>query len=214
MHTLEVHDTLAGIEVDDLDRAIADRRLAGWSDARLTSAAAEIIAVPKVAPADSFVLHAPLELLARRGLLRFVSADARDGARRRIVWLAATYEAAGEPALETRSAELATSGDAAWRLAQAIAAGDLDDVDAPAAALGDLARPAEIARLLAPSVVTSLAAAAHASILLDLLPRVAPAGELTGGADPRPGARADPPRRVAVALVRGSGRRGGRCLVR
>ncbi|MBU6317763.1 MAG: hypothetical protein KGR47_14715, partial [Acidobacteria bacterium] len=37
-----------------------------------TRRATEVISVPKAAPADSFVLHAPLELLARVGLVPLV----------------------------------------------------------------------------------------------------------------------------------------------
>ncbi|HEY7947858.1 MAG TPA: hypothetical protein VID75_09280, partial [Acidimicrobiales bacterium] len=51
-----------------------------WPDDRLLAWAAADVAVPKVDPADSFVLHAPLELLARAALLSRVAAPARDGA--------------------------------------------------------------------------------------------------------------------------------------
>jgi hypothetical protein len=54
--------------------------------------------VPKAAPPDSFVLHAPLELLARALLLERVPDDARPAARKRIAELAAAYAAAGPPA--------------------------------------------------------------------------------------------------------------------
>ncbi|MDO9176574.1 MAG: hypothetical protein Q7V62_17345, partial [Actinomycetota bacterium] len=38
------------------------------------------VSVPKAAPADSFVLHAPLELMARVHLLRYLRADDREAA--------------------------------------------------------------------------------------------------------------------------------------
>ena len=65
------------------------------TDTDLFAAAAAVIDVPKAAPPDSFVLHAPLELLARVLLLERVPADARAQARARIEWLADKYAAAG-----------------------------------------------------------------------------------------------------------------------
>ena len=62
-----------------------------------TIAIAPALAVPKEAPADSFVLHAPLELLARRGLFRHVRTVGRDAARAQVERLAAEYAAAGDP---------------------------------------------------------------------------------------------------------------------
>jgi hypothetical protein len=64
----------------------------------LVAQCAAVIDVPKAAPPDSFVLHAPLELLARALLLERVPEDARSAARDRISELAATYAAAGPPA--------------------------------------------------------------------------------------------------------------------
>lgn len=68
------------------------------TDADLIAECAAIVDVPKAAPPNSFVLHAPLELLARAILLERVPADARDAARARMRWVADTYAAAGPPA--------------------------------------------------------------------------------------------------------------------
>ena len=154
------------------------------SDVELVADVARTIARPKIAPADSFVLHAPLELLARAGLLRHVHPDARADARRRIVRLGHEYEAAG-PSLPEEPPTVAESRDdspeqAATTLVGAIADGDLAAVDRAATTLGTVADPAEIRSLLAEPVAASLAAAGHASILLYLLPRIAPSGEVTG----------------------------------
>jgi hypothetical protein len=67
-------------------------------DKRLIAECAAVIDVPKRDPPDSFVLHAPLELLARALLLERVPARARDDARDRIRALADAYAAAGPPA--------------------------------------------------------------------------------------------------------------------
>src|SRR5438128_10760359 len=73
------------------------------TDADLIAGCAAVVNVPKLAPPDSFVLHAPLELLARALLLERVPEHARPLARERMHWLAATYAAAGS------SADLATT---------------------------------------------------------------------------------------------------------
>jgi hypothetical protein len=60
------------------------RRIAQLPDSQLANAVAAKVAVPRVAPADSFVLHAPLELLARAELLRHVDLPDRDAAREKL----------------------------------------------------------------------------------------------------------------------------------
>ena len=64
-------------------------------DAELIASCAAVIDLPKAAPPDSFVLHAPLELLARALLLERVPAASAPLARARLQWLADTYAAAG-----------------------------------------------------------------------------------------------------------------------
>ena len=56
----------------DLDRAYEARGFAECSDEQLFDLAARVIAIPKQDPADSFILHAPLELLARLVAVRAV----------------------------------------------------------------------------------------------------------------------------------------------
>jgi hypothetical protein len=151
------------------------------SDAQLIRSAAEVIAVPKEAPADSFVLHAPLELLARAELLRHVHPEGRDRARQRIAWLASTYDAAGEPFTAAGRYDGDTLARGAADLVAALQAGELDDVDRIAAWLGTNATAQDLRALLAEPVAASLAAAAHASILLYLLPRAGVTGRLLRG---------------------------------
>ena len=150
------------------------------SDAALVAAVGDVIRRPRVEPADSFVLHAPLELAARTALLPWVAPAARDEARQRLVELAASYSEAGDAVGDPAPRELTSLAAGADRLRDAIDAGDLDEVDATAAWLGRAASPSELRALLADALVPRLAAAAHAPIFLYLLPRVAPRGELTG----------------------------------
>ena len=60
--------------------AYGARDLASLSDAELCEGVAGLLAVPRRAPADSFVLHAPLELLARTALLPLVHPASRERA--------------------------------------------------------------------------------------------------------------------------------------
>src|SRR5690349_14551194 len=86
-----------GIDPDAVHDEYVRGGFADLPDEQLFDRAAATIAAPKDAPADSFVLHAPLELLARRSLLRTVAPDRREAVRERMLWVAATYERAGDP---------------------------------------------------------------------------------------------------------------------
>jgi hypothetical protein len=68
------------------------------ADLDLVAACAAVLDVPKADPPSSFVLHAPLELLARALLLDRVAPAQREEARARLRWLVAEYEAAGASA--------------------------------------------------------------------------------------------------------------------
>ncbi len=164
----------------DVAGQYAARGLGALSDARLIGAVADVVATPRRDPADSFVLHAPLELAARAALLPWVDPAQRERARRRLVAIAAEYEAFGPPSSVIAPAEFDTLATAAARLRDAIDRGELDDADAAASWLGRQARPDELRALLADDLIPRLGAAAHAPIFLYLLPRVSPRGELRG----------------------------------
>ena len=145
-----------------------------FSDAQLTDAVADRIAHPKADGVTSFTLHAPLELLARTALLPLVEPDAREAARDRLAWLGEAYRDAGDEVDEPSPRAYDDLATAAGHLTAAVNAGEIDDADATAAWLAVRATPVELARLLADDVIPRLAAAGHGSILLYLLPRVAP----------------------------------------
>ncbi len=146
------------------------------SDARLIASVAERIEIPREAAADSFILHAPLELTARCALLSMVSPAGRCAARERIAEMVPAWEGFGQPMETVPSREFDNARDANTFLADAIAAGDLIGADAAADFLGRTTLPHELRELLAPVVLPSLAAAGHGSIFLYLLPRVLPRG--------------------------------------
>lgn len=137
------------------------------TDRRVIADAAAALSVPRRDPADSFVLHASLELLARAHLFHLARPEAREAGRARLRQLTATYEGWGEPVEAPRSVRPDPD-----RLVAALADGDLDTVDAHAVALaGRGVGPGDLRVALGPSIVRSLAAAAHGSILLHLLAR-------------------------------------------
>lgn len=149
-------------------------------DAQTICEAGARLALPKEAPADSFILHSGLELTARAGLLPYVRSDRHEAARAQIARLAAEYDAWG-PSVEAPSAvAFDEPAGAAAALVEALGGGDLDRIDGAARWLGRHASPLELRRLLAEPLVNRLGAAAHAPIFLSLLPRVAPNGEVPG----------------------------------
>jgi hypothetical protein len=135
--------------------------------------AVERVSVPRAAPADSFVLHAPLELMARVGLLPFVRPDEREPALAALRDMVERYEASGPACEPPRVLSFPTPHDAAAMLDGSLRDGDLDTVDAATVWLAGHCSHREIRYLVAESIVDSLAAAGHAPIGLHLLARVA-----------------------------------------
>lgn len=154
---------------------------ADLSDTQLAEVIALAVSRPKVARASSFVLHAPLELLARAALLPMVEPAAREAARQRLLWLGAAYKEAGEevPEPAPRSYDQPAEALAAFRAA--LNAGDSATADAAAAWLAAVLTPSELAAALADDILPRLSAAAHGSIFLFQLPRVAPRSAAIAG---------------------------------
>jgi len=139
------------------------------SDAMLIQSVAAAIAPPKAQAHSSFLIHAPLELLARAWLLPYVSADKRDDARRRIAEIATRY--AGEGAeIEAHPRDYATVDRALVELLEALRAGDVDTVDGALLFLLPRVSPERLRAALADEVIPALGAAGHAPILLMALP--------------------------------------------
>lgn len=149
-----------------------------WPDERLVAWAASVVAVPKEAPPSSFVLHAPLELMARAVLLRMVEGSSKQRARERLAWMTDLYAAAGEEVSEPRPVSHAAVADGLSALADAVGDSDLERVDAHASWLGQHASASQLRAGLAPLVGPSLAAAGHGGIALHLLSHVPESGPL------------------------------------
>ncbi len=150
---------------DDPRLELDDQRLVATVAAGLGEPRAEV-----PAERSSFVLHAPLELLARAALLPLVAPPARESARRRLLVLADEYAASGAPVAPPAAVAFGSP-------AAAIAAlGDPERADAAAVWLGTHCRPDQLRALLAPVLLPSLEAAGHANIYLALLARYQPRG--------------------------------------
>lgn len=149
-----------------------DSKLRELDDQRLIATIAGQIAVPRAEVPDhlrSFVLHAPLELMARAALLPLVAPAARDVARERIILLGHRYGAAGLPLERPAPTDFASAAEAID------AVSDDDRSDAAASWLGSHLRPDELIPLAA-AVVARLDAAGHAAIYFALLTRYHPRG--------------------------------------
>ncbi len=143
------------------------------SDSDLLRAATELLVVPHREPADSFTLHAPLELMARAQMLPAVSQDRREAARQRIAHIATTWARTGTPATTEEAKPVEKPLDA---LAGALREGDPAAVDRAFIALCAHRTQDEIIGDLADVVLPHLGGAAHGAIFLELLPRFRPIG--------------------------------------
>jgi hypothetical protein len=146
--------------------------LATASDETLIRSVAASIARPKVKIHSSFLLHAPMELLARSRLLQYLPLPKRAAVRRRIAEIAVRYASEG-PEIESRSKEYSTVEHALLELSAALLAGDADAVDTSLQYLLPRVSAERLRASLAQAVLPSLGAAGHTPILLMMLPGAA-----------------------------------------
>lgn len=178
---MSLHTRLAVPRVDNLIDGYFAGGFADLSDARLSELIALVVSRPKVARASSFVLHAPLELLARTALLPMVEPPAREAARQRLLWLGAAYREAGAEVPDPAPSSYDQPAEALAAFRAALSAGDATTADAAAAWLAAALTPAELCAALADDILPRLSAAAHGSIFLFQLPRVAPRSATIAG---------------------------------
>lgn len=169
---------LRGLDPDHLDDDLRARNAHAVSDVAFLEAVARVVARPRRDAPDSFVLHAPLELLARAALLPRVSPERRHDARRQMASIAARFDAFG-PAMDVEPVDMGVD-DAVRSTKSALADGDQDRAAAAATTLGRRLDAGSLTRAVADAVAPSLAAAAHAPIFLHHLPRAAPRSPLAG----------------------------------
>ncbi len=146
--------------------------LVSVSDQHLVDAVVAVITPPKVAAPTSFLLHAPLELLARAALLQYVEPGARATARRQIAAIGTRYAHAG--AEITEPTRVFTTPDiAVHALKAALQDGDVLGADEALSFLLPRLPLWQLRAAIIDDAVPMLGAAAHAPILLAALPRFA-----------------------------------------
>src|SRR5579859_3910637 len=194
------------------DTSTHPRVPAQLNDRDLVDAVAAAITPPKVAASSSFVLHAPMELIARTRLLKLAPPAARPEGRRRIAEIATRYVASG-PEVEPARRTYAGAASALAALTGAIPAGDAEEADGAIVWLLDHASRSALLAGIADAVIPALGAAAHAPILLAMFLRSPELGEAYGALLRAPvryltlqgAARLTWPTRAAVSPMTGCG---------
>ncbi|MDH3681148.1 MAG: hypothetical protein OEV40_14510 [Acidimicrobiia bacterium] len=136
--------------------------------------AATTISVPRLDEGDSFIIHAPLEVLARSALLTLVSPEGRRAVLDRIDQTAVSYADWGPPIERQPRHTDSLTADPVGVLDRALRNGDADGADDAITWLSAHLDTDELVLVLADPILPSLAVAAHGPILLYLLARAAP----------------------------------------
>ena len=122
---------LHGIDPDNLVAEYQRRSLDELSDAELCRQAAAMISPPPATGGSSFTLHAPLELMARNGLMPLVDPRERKLARLRMVASAVRFEAeTAAGASPAKLSRFANPGDAIAEFTRCFHAGDAGGLEA------------------------------------------------------------------------------------
>ena len=149
-----------------------DRALGELTDAAIFDQVCAIVARPPVRGLTSFTLHAPLEVMARYGLMRLVSPIDRELARLQMVASASVYghqvEAMPAPA---RVYSFPDANTAAAELARTFTSGDADGMEAMVLSVASQFGTMSLVNLLTPLALPTLTGASHSHIGLWLLLR-------------------------------------------
>lgn len=148
---------------------ISDRQLTELSDSALVAAVGERVGTPLIGEPNSFILHAPLELMARAALLPLVAPATRQAVRRRIAEIGRSHAACGSPA-PLPDDEIAP-GEARAVLAESIHSGAPGAACVATRLLARSTDPPSLAAALAPLIDARTSAAGHAAIGLHLFLR-------------------------------------------
>lgn len=162
-----------GLDPDRVTQGVRAEGLLEKSDLELLRLASEVVAVPR-REVTSFVMHAPLELMARYRLLSCVHPESRELARLQLLRFAALYAQTGEAQPTVRLGEGLGPDALAKRLLEALEQGSADDAQGLAAILGTCADAPFLARALGQAMLQRLGAAAHGPIFLYLLLKLEP----------------------------------------
>jgi hypothetical protein len=177
MGTSNLH-RIGGIDPKNVVDEYKDRALGELSDAELFDQVCPIVARPPVRGLTSFTLHAPLEVMARYGLMRLVEPSDRELARLQMVASAAVYghqlDLMPDPA---RLYSFPDANTAAAELTSTFTSGDADGMEALVLSVALQFGIQNLVNLLTPLALPTLTGASHSHIGLWLLLRHAePAG--------------------------------------
>jgi hypothetical protein len=169
--------SFADLDPEKVTETYRSRRFAELSDGQIVDAVAAIVARPGERW-SSFTLHAPLELLARSGLLPLVAPEDRELARTQMVASAAAYQAGVRPLRDppVRS-EYRDFAGAGRDLADTFARADPDGLEAVVLQVARQFGTASLVQTLTPLLLPTLTAASHSHIGLWLLLRHGAAGD-------------------------------------
>lgn len=139
-------------------------RVDALSDRELIAHVMDLLASPPIAEADSFILHAPLELMARGELLPSVAPTHRGEARRRIAEIAADWASRAPHAPEPTQA-------AGVPFSAAVPAGEPDTADRALVSFAATHTVDEFVTAAGDTLLNHLGGAGHLAIFLDQLTR-------------------------------------------
>ena len=163
---------ISGIDPKNVVDEYKDRAFRELSDAEVFDQVCRIVSRPRVRGLTSFTLHAPLEVMARYGLMRLVEPSDRELARLQMVASAAVYghqvELMPDP---TRVYSFPDANTAALELAAAFTSGDADGMEALVLSVARQFGSKSLVNLLTPLALPTLTGASHSHIGLWLLLR-------------------------------------------
>jgi hypothetical protein len=182
---------ISGMDPKNLADEYARRELDEVSDAELCRQAAAIVSRPPVKGGGSFSLHAPLELLARYGLLPLVDPQERKLARLQLIASAAEFETDTTPGNPPQKiTPFPSPADAQAEFARTFQKGDRDGLEAIALQFAAQYGKSSLVHLLTPLALPTLTGASHSHIGLWLLLRHSQSGDVSDAALLRAAARA------------------------
>jgi hypothetical protein len=163
---------ISGIELKNLADEYERRDLDALSDAELCRQASAIIARPPVKGGSSFTLHAPLELLARYGLLPLVDPQERTLARLQLIASAATFESATDGGdAPPKITPFPNQADANAEFTRVFQKGDANGLEAILLQYAGQYGVPSLVHILTPLALRTLTGASHSHIGLWLLLR-------------------------------------------
>lgn len=186
----EANQGLLGIDPKEIVDEYERRHLDVLSDGELYRQSAAVVSVPPATGQTSFTLHAPLEIIARYGLLPLVDPRQRSLARLQMATSAAAFGAGVKPTpLPDAVSPFASLSEAQKEFTQTFHSADPDGLEAITLQIADQFGTSSLVHLLTPLALPTLTGASHSHIGLWLLLRHGMAGDVGGAALLRAGVR-------------------------